>query len=270
MAKYSDYVKDDISDEIVDAVDQSQVRREEAPAGFRMPERFVGKSPEEIAQAYVESETLRGRQVNELSNELGTMRKNVADMTDLQSQLSRPPEVEDTPVTVDDIYEDAEKAISRVVNKSASGRIEALETELRESRTMTKVSELNSDYPGWQETAQTPEFLNWVAESSYRTRLAKAADAYDFDAADTLFGIYGDLKGTTQSKADAELRSQQLKDATLESSTASSPETAETFSLENLTNARIAAKKGNPSARKWLSTNGDAIRKAYEEGHITD
>lgn len=262
---FNDYAKDSIDDEIAEASANQEQRQEEAQDKFHVPERFVGKSAEEIAKAYVELEKLNSRQ----AQELGAVRKTVADYEDLQLQMSRPPEVTEpeTPVTVDDLYEDAEGAIRRVAGKETNSRIEALEKELQETKIKGRVSELSKDYPDWQETAQDPEFLNWVAEHPYRQRLAAAADQFDFDAADALFGLYSDSKRSTQGRAE---REQQLRDATLESGSASVPEHEDSFSRYNLTEARIAAKRGDPNARKWLKDNATAIALAYEKGHITD
>jgi hypothetical protein len=269
MARYQDYVKDDIQEEIVEAAEEAVTRQEEPQEGFSMPDRFVGKSSADIAKAYTELETLNSRQ----AQDLGTMRRNVDEMINLQSQTSRPTEeapiLDAEPVTVDDLYEDIEGTISRVAGKASNSRLEALEKELANTKAEAKLNELSVSYPDWQTEVKSPEFQNWVNESPYRQRLAQAADSYDFDAADTLFGIYNDLKGSKR-KVDTAERDQALRDATLESSGAPVPDMEEEFSRANLMQARIAAKRGSSTARQWLNDNSAGIAKAYEDGHITD
>lgn len=268
MAKYQDYVKDDLSDEIDEAAENQEVRQKNADDGFQVPTRFKGKSPEEIARAYVELERLQSRQ----AQDLGSMRKTVDELVALQSQTFRPPEVveDDDPVTIDSMYDDAEGAISKVANKAVGRRIEALESELKETKTKSRLSEFEQKHPNWQETATDAEFLNWVSESPYRQRLAASADQWDFDAAEDLFGMYADLKGRAKEQEKSRKRKKQLDDASLESSSPSVPEHEETFSRRNLLQARVSAKKGNKDARQWLADNQDSIALAYAEGRIID
>src|SRR5690606_5516184 len=122
----------------------------------------------------------------------------------------------------------------------------------------------------WLDTARDPEFLNWISESPYRQRLAAAADPYDFDAAEDLFGMYDDRRARTKEVEKANRRRKKLADAALESSGPSVPDHEETFSRRNLLQARVAAKKGNKDARQWLADNQQAIALAYAEGRITD
>jgi len=265
--RYKDYAKDNLTTEIEDAATNTEARQTQEPEGFDMPAQFVGKSAEEVAKSFIELQSLNGRQ----ANELGSVRQ---ELDILQSNDLRPTEepVEPAPpVTVDDLYEDADGAIGRVVAQHTNSRIEVLERKLQESETSNKVTELGVKHPNWRDTAQTKEFKDWVGASAYRGRLARDADKFDFDAADALFGMYNDLTGGEQSQGDALVRDQQLRDATLETSNSSfTGEDNGEFSRENLTQARIMAKKGNENARRWLKANSLAITKAYQEGHIID
>ena len=84
MAKYADYVKDDIDDEIIDAGQEAATRAAEET----IPDRFKGKSKAEIAASYVELQALHSKQ----GNDLGSMRKTVDQLLELQSQKSTSPE----------------------------------------------------------------------------------------------------------------------------------------------------------------------------------
>ena len=69
MAKYEDYVKNDIiEDELEDAIESAHTRKDE---GATIPERFVGKPVEEVARSYTELEKLYSRQ----AQDLGAMRR---------------------------------------------------------------------------------------------------------------------------------------------------------------------------------------------------
>lgn len=257
MARYEDYVKtDSIESEITEAATDSQERQQ-------VPARFAEKSREEIAASYAELEQAFSRQ----GNDLGVMRKQVDELVGLQLQEASPQE--QTPaVTLDNLYDDADGTIRQVAESVTNSRIEGLEQKLAEVEREKAMSGLSSEYPGWQEDMQTPEFQNWVAEKSYRSRLAEQADAWDFDAAGDLFGMYyGEKQPKQQGNPQ---REQQLRDATLETSTASVAEYEDTYSRSELMSIRIKAKAGNEEAKDYLRTHGQVIQRAYAEGRIVD
>lgn len=260
MARFEDYVKDDLESEINDAQEQTQDRKENS----ELPERFQGKSAEEIAESYVELEQAYSRQ----GNDMGVLRQSVDQLLDLQSQTQPAPE-QAAPVTVDDFYEDPDATMRRVAREETGTRIEQLEAELAKERVNSRVTALTTQYPNWKADAGTAEFKNWVFESPYRQRLAAAADGFDMDAANDLMGLYYDAKGIDAKHQEAE-RETALRNATLESSSPVSPDFEETFSRSELMDIRIAAGRGDPEAQTYLKKNDAAIKAAYNEGNLTD
>lgn len=270
MAKYEDYVKkaDDLQDEIDTAADQSTDRRESDPeTQFELPEQFRGKSPEDIAKSYTELQRAYSRQ----GNDLGEMRKTLDEFIRLNStpDTSKPDPSDAKPVSIDDLYTDAEEAISRVVTKRTDSRIVELEKELANARLQVRVDSLESKFPGWKDSTQKPEFINWVQDSPYRMRLAQAADGYDMDAAEELLGLYQEVS-TARSQERKSQRKQDLRKATLESAGPDSPDPETRYSRTDIINARIKAKRGDVEATNWLASHGDAIAFAYEDGRIDD
>jgi ribosomal protein L29 len=270
MAKYEDYLQkqDELEGEIQEAAEDHQERVENPDAANALPERFRDKTPEEIAASYIELE----KRFSQQGNDLGTLRQTVDQFMKLQSEAAttEPTEPEADPLSVDDIYDNPDEAIRRVVREEAGSKIEQLERQLAEERFNTQMQGLDAKYPGWREKAQSPEFLEWVQSSPYRARMAQAADVQnDIQAADDLIGMYYELSGAAQQAQEFQ-RDQQLQQATLESSGPEQPEMVDTFSRADLMNARIAAKRGDQQAITWLNANREAIAIAYEEGHITD
>ena len=258
MARIEDYVKNDTLDtEIIDAQVQSESRRSV------IPDRFAEKSREEIAASYKELESAYSRQ----GNDLGVMRKQVDELVGLQLLKSEPQD--QTPaVTLDNLYDDADGTIRQVAESVANSRIEGLEQKLEEVTREKDRTKFEETHPDWQVTLGTPEFQNWVAEKPYRQSLAKQADAWDFDAAGDLFGLYnGEQQPTQQGNIQ---REQQLRDATLETSGAALPDLTTNFSRSKLMNVRIKAKAGNEEAKSYLRVKGAEIQLAYAEGRIVD
>lgn len=266
MAKYLDYVKDDIDNEIVEANAEAVARATEET----IPDRFKGKSKAEIAASYVELQALSSRQ----ANDLGTMRKSVDQLLELKSQTPNSPEVEVTApkLTVDDLYDDADGNIRRIAREESSDRIDALEKKLMESEANRGLDLITDKFPTWREDAQTPEFLNWVQEKRSRVMLIQAADALDFEAAEELLGSYYDSTAPASedtSEADA-IAAKQLADATLESGSPAPTELVDSYSRSELMEIRINANQGSLKSQRYLAAHGDAIAQAYAEGRIVD
>lgn len=266
MAKYADYVEKSIDGEIEDAAGKQRARDEK---GRFIPERFAGKSVEDVAESYVELEKLNSRQ----AADLGAMRQTVDQLLEMrQTPASPAPEVTAPPVTVDDLYDDADGNIRRIAREESSDRIEKLEAALVKAERVSNVAALTTKYPDWRTDAQATEFLDWVKDSPYRIKIAQRADALDFDAAEEILGMYYDSHKQAQEEAntDEAATEQQLRDATLESGSPAPTELVDTFSRHDLMQKRISAKQGNLEAETWLVAHGESIRNAYAEGRIVD
>lgn len=265
MAQYKDYVKDELAEEIEQAGEAAEERREQDDG---IPARFKGKSPEEIAKAYAELEKLNSRQ----AQDLGAMRKTVDELLTLQSRESESPAAKEPPkpVTVDDLYENTDETIRRVAREESTGRVEELEKQLQQMKRESLLNQFSKDHPGWQDTVKSEEFAEWVKESPYRLRLVKDADSYDLEAADTLLSMYNDVKGRAKEAEKKQERKSAIKQASLESSGPTSPDLVETFSRLDLMEKRIAARRGDQKADRWLKTRADAIAAAYAEGRLVD
>ncbi|MDJ0764846.1 MAG: hypothetical protein QNJ97_17830 [Myxococcota bacterium] len=234
-----------------------------------MPAQFVGKTPEEIAQSYVELQGAYGRMSNDHGELRGTVDKLLQSHETLQ-QVQAPPDKEE-PVTVDTLYDDAEGAIARVANKTVGSRIEALEQRQEKSDRTRALEDFQERHPHWQDISNNPEFLKWATAKPHRNRLAQAAAHQgDLDAADELFSLWEDSQSTLKQKEEETARQEAIQAATLETTSPGHVDTTETFSRSNLLQARLAAKRGNKEARAWLQANGPAIQAAYNEDRITD
>jgi hypothetical protein len=222
MAKYEDYAAG-IESEIGDAQAASDQRARDAETGRYIPERFKNKDLTDVIQSYEELEKLNSRQ----AQDLGSMRKTVDQLLDIQKQQASSPAQEPSkPVSVDDLY------------------------------------------------VQESDFGSWVQESPYRQRMFQDADSGDFDAAEEILGMYYETNRRQEAiesqKQEEAVQQRQLADATLESGSPARPEMGETYSRNDLMEARLSAKRGDLKAERWLKAHGDSIAKAYEEGRIVD
>lgn len=267
MLKYEDYAKarqENLEGEIDDASRQSQERANNPENSFEVPDRFQGKSFEDVVQSYQELEKAYGR----MGNDLGAQRKLTDELlrASESAQPATPPQAEK--LTIDDLYEDPEGAVQRAAANVHNDRIAALEAQIANQQVEQAKAALNQSYPDWQNVIRTPEFQNWVAEAPYRARLIQQADQHgDFGAANDVLGMYWER---AQGHQQEQQRQQALRDGSLESGSPDQPSSDEKISRSQLLDIRIRAKRGDPEATAWLNANNEAIAIAYEEGRIVD
>lgn len=275
MAKFEDYAKrmeqggtDNLDTEINEAAAGTEQRQAEAGSSFELPERFKGKSAEEIAKSYVELERLNSQQ----AQNLGKMRRTVDELLELQLRdpKAEPDAPRAKPVETEDLYADPDAAIKSVVQREVKPQVEKLEQELLQERVARAKAEFSKDYPQWEQDVHDPAFVSWIQERPHRIRLARAGDAGDFDAARDLWASYYEHRDLASKKQERAQRKQQVKEAALETPGAEIPEPTETFSRSALMEKRLLAKKGDRNADYWLKSNAERIAIAYEEGRIVD
>ena len=191
-----------------DTSEVQEVAQEEEPQQD-IPEKYRGKSMEEIVKMHQEAEKLLGKQ----SSEVGQLRGVVDEY--IQAQLSN----QQAPVQQQeeddvDFFVDPEKAVARAIENHP--KIKEAEAYTAQNKRQTALSQLQSKHPEMQEILNDNGFAEWVKGSKIRTQLFVQADqAYDYDAADELFSLWKERAGVAQQTVAVEkqARKQQLKSA---------------------------------------------------------
>jgi hypothetical protein len=232
--------------------------------------RFAGKSVDEVLESYAALESKLGSQ----GEEIGQLRRMQEQMVELQIQQARQPQVADTaepvePITANDLYDDPDEAIGRVVETKAKSQLEPIQRELAELRLERTKARLESQFPSWESEVRSSEFLDWVKESSFRSRMAQEADRGDIEVATDLLSDWYAKKGANQEQERQEIRNQQLEDASLVESSPAPLQSEPGFKKADLQDMRGRAHQGDVKARDWLNENSEAIRLAYAEGRVT-
>ena len=151
-----------------------------------IPEKYKGKSPQEIIKMHQEAEKLIGKQ----AQEVGEVRK-LADELLKQSLSSKPAATEVEPEI--DFFEDPQKAIRNSIDKHPD--VLAARQSAQEFKKMQIQQKLNQNHPDFGNIVQDPEFAEWVKQSPIRTQLYAKADAeFDYDSADELLSTYKQIK----------------------------------------------------------------------------
>jgi len=234
-----------------------EVAQEEEPQQD-IPEKYRGKSMEEIVKMHQEAEKLLGKQ----SSEVGQLRSVVDEY--IQAQLSN----QQAPVQQQeeddvDFFVDPEKAVARAIENHP--KIKEAEAYTAQNKRQTALSQLQSKHPEMQEILNDNGFAEWVKGSKIRTQLFVQADqAYDYDAADELFSLWKERAGVAKQTVAVEkqARKQQLKSA----NTGNARGTGEGSRKKVYRRADIIKlMKTDPERYSALS---DEIFQAYAEGRV--
>lgn len=187
-----------------DAVEEQQQARntpvetpkqEDAP---KIPDKYRGKSLEDIVTMHQEAEKLIGRQ----AQEVGEVRRLADELIKQQlstKQATQPPAVENEI----DFFEDPKLAIQKAVaNHPDVVAAKQASAQLRQIQTQAM---LNKKHPDFATVVGDPEFQEWVRSSPMRLNIYAMADAnYDFNAADELISTFKQIRTSkTQQTTDA-------------------------------------------------------------------
>ena len=201
-------------DQVENTDNQTPAEQVEAPKEeikSVIPEKYQGKSVDEIIKMHQEAEKLIGKQ----AQEVGEVRKLADDLIKQNLQSTNKPIVEEPEV---DFFEDPQKAILKTVNNHPD--VVAAKQAAQEFKKMQIQQKLSQKHPDFVEVVQDAGFAEWVKQSPVRMGLyAKADGEFDFDSADELLSTYKQLK-TVQTKqvaaADNMARQQSLKAASVD------------------------------------------------------
>lgn len=192
----------------------------EQPTEASIPDKYKGKSLDEIVRMHQEAEKLIGRQ----AQEVGEVRKLADELIKQQLNTNKQdtqPRVEDNEI---DYFADPNKAVNHAVENNPVVR--QLKEQADAQRLEQGKAQLAAKFPDFQQIVNSEDFLNWVKSSKVRIDLFTRANSFDFDSAEELLETFTAIKGMkaqNAQKADAELvkneqatRSQTLRSAAVQ------------------------------------------------------
>lgn len=267
-------------------VDPAQRRREEAAAQAerdtqkdtlekelndvqsRIPEKYRGKSVEELAKIAEDIE----REKSRLGNELGQTRKQL-----LERQIEAKPKEPPKQVTADEVLTNPNDAIEQVVSQSPTiNKVKESVSRLDELERNFQLQSFERTYPNYMQDLKDPAFIEWVSKSQVRQQLAGRADQYDFNAADQLWSLWDEQKDlvkqleVAKEQAKVQTREKKLKDGMVESGTGGTTETKKVFSRYEIQNLKTRAKQGDKAAEAVVSDPNwqREVNAAYADGRV--
>jgi hypothetical protein len=253
--------------EAVESLEQQQTTNEPVNSVQQednIPEKYRGKSVNDIVKMHQEAEKLIGRQ----AQEVGEVRKLADDLlkqqlSQRQSQLNTPEQQkqQQQPQEVD-FFEDPNAAIKQAVSnhpdvlaaKQAAAQFKALQAK----------SALEKKHPDFAQVVQDGEFIEWVKGSPLRLNLyAMANSGYDFTAADELLSTFKQIRTVkTQQTQEAgqQVRKQNLKAAAVDTG-GTGESSKKVYRRADLIRLRMT----DPNRYDALQ---DEIMAAYAEGRV--
>ncbi len=223
-----------------------------------IPDKYRGKSAEDLVRMHQEAEKLLGRQ----SSEVGELRQVVDSYIQTQLSNQQAPQQQETVDEVD-FFSDPEEAVRRAIDNHP--KIKEAESISKQYQKTTALSQLQKDHPDMQSILTDDKFAEWIKGSKIRTQLYVQADKqYDYEAAHELFTLWKERKQVVQQTANAEKqgRKQAVKNASTGAATGSSEtKTRKIYRRADI----IKLMRTDPERYQSLS---DEIMKAYQEGRV--
>lgn len=236
----------------------------------QIPDKFKGKSMEDVVSSYVNLEKELGRTKNELSQ----VRSTVDQLVPLEREITKPKEQARKPLETDDLLHNPDETITRAIEENPSvqdtkARTEALERSLL-------MGDFTNRHPTYQQDLANPDFVEWIKASALRMRLAAAADRYDFQSAEELWSLWGEYSSFKKDHTDTrkleqeEERKRKEIAGTLESGTGNSTENKKILSRNEIIDLKKRAKQGDRKAASIVEDpNWQAeVNRAYLEKRV--
>jgi len=234
----------------------------EQPQEPQVPEKYSGKSLEQVVQMHQEAEKLLGRQ----SSEVGDLRRVVDDYITNQTQQPAPQQ-EVGPEDELDYFTDPEGAVNRAINNHP--KIREAEEYTARFKKQTSLAELQGKHPDMKEILNDENFIAWKDESNIRKQLFAEADKnYNAEAGDELFTTWKSITSAGKEIAqqtvnlEKQTRKQQIKSANTGSAQGSSEmPRKKTYRRTDI----IKLMRTDPERYQALS---EEILTAYKEGRV--
>jgi len=246
----------------LDTQDTVETPEEEQPQQEpELPEKYKGKSVEDLVQMHQELEKFSGKQ----STEVGELRKLVDDHIQTQLVAQQAPQQQQQQDDEDDIdfFVDPKTAVSRAIDNHP--KILEAQAYTEQAKKQATLAQLQQRHPDMEAVLQDPKFAEWIKGSKVRTQLFVQADQmYDYDAANELFSLWKEKNQVVQQTAQAEKAAR--KSAVKSANTGNARGTGEGSRRKVYRRADIIKlMRTDPERYQSMS---DELLKAYAEGRV--
>lgn len=189
-------IEETLTDNLVDETQEAEAYEPEPEPVEDLPEKYRGKSLRDLVEMHQNTEKLMSKH----SSEVGELRKIVDDY--IRAQTKSTPQAPQDESDEVDFFTDPDKAVSKAIERHPAVRQAKEYTE--EARKANSQAQLQKKHPDALDIVADPKFGEWVTSSRIRSELFKAADNYDFEAADELLTLWKERKAIASDALNAE------------------------------------------------------------------
>ena len=237
-------------------VEEQTLEKSVEPESSDIPDKYRGKSLDDIIKMHQEAEKLIGKQ----AQEVGEVRK-LADELIKQNLAGKSQPIKEEEPEVD-FFENPQAAVRKTVDNHPD--VLAARQASQEFKKMQIQQKLAQEHPDFGQIVQDADFVNWVKSSPVRIGLyAKADGEFDYDSANELLSTYKQLKGI-KAKQTSDAGETQRK-SNLKAASVDVGGTGESGKRVYRRADLIRLKMQDPARYDALS---DEIMAAYAEGRV--
>jgi len=231
-----------------------------------VPEKYRGKSLEDIVKMHQESEKLIGRQAQEVGESRKLLDQFIKQQLEQKHDTQQPSKAQEI-----DWFEDPAKAVNQAVENNPI--LKQLQEQQAQQAQVVAQQAIEKAHPDYLDVAASEDFAQWVQGSKIRMGLYAKASNFDVDSAMELLETYKSLRNIktqkaeqtkaadeTLKKADDESRSKALKTAAVQQG-GTGESTKPIYRRADLIRLRMQ----DPSRYESMA---DDILQAYAEGRV--
>lgn len=251
---------EEVQDKSQDETDEASQDDEDE---FDLPEKFKGKSIEDIVTSYTNLEKEYGRR----NSEVGQLRKLTDKLLDLERQPEKKEEAEDDTVDADSLLENPQESIRKILANDPTIK-DLKEAEVARLRDAAKV-QFETANPDYKKILKDDKFAAWVLKSDRRKETFVQADQnYDYATMQDMLTDYRELNPTPSAEEEAEdaaekeeKKEKDRKKLATQKRSKGNVNQKKVYSREQL----IHLKATNPEE---YARRHDEFLKAYDEGRV--
>ena len=254
----------EVQEEPVQEVETEAAGNVEAEAEqteHEIPQKYAGKSIQEVIEMHQNVEQAFGKQ----GAEVGEQRKLIQSLLEAQNKQTTIEEPQEAAVSFEDaFYSDPANAVNSAIENHPDV-LRAKEERVLSAQT-AQLGVLEKAYPDWQRRVQDKQFQDWVGKSKIRTEMFRKADSeYNPDYAIELFDTYDKINMIDKTKAvqkqEKEKSKKALRKTVSETRSTTSVGGKKMYRRADLINLQVT------DPRRYESL-ADEIQLAYQEGRV--
>lgn len=160
-----------------------------------VPEKYKGKSLDEIVRMHQEAEKLIGRQAQEVGENRKLLDQFIKQQLEQKHDAQQPSKAQEI-----DWFEDPAKAVNQAVENNPI--LKQLQEQQAQQAQAVALQMIEKAHPDFVSVANSEDFAQWVQGSKVRMQMFAQANNYDVDSALELLGTYKSLRNIKQQKVE--------------------------------------------------------------------